>query len=254
MCALFTKDQEIEIIPQSEASKTGQAYLEQQLGSTPDVPQQGVAGLTPIQMAIQGMLPGTLDRVAEGSTAAQDYYKGILNSDASLEDDPRYQTLMQQSDILTRKASTEAKRGSERYGMLDSSGGAESQMTAIQKAQSPILQAIGSLLTQKEGEKMNAAEGVGRAGSQEIGNVAAVGGIAEAARSIEQQQADALYQQVMMQMMFPYQYQTNIANSLLNYSPDYAVTGGGMTDLGFMVNAGAQAAGAAAKTTPKPAA
>jgi len=244
--SIFTEDQKIKQIPRTEGSLTGEKILTQIAGQTPNVPLQGTAELTPIQMAIQGMLSGTLDRVAEGSTAAQDYYKGVLNSDASLEDDPRYQTLMQQSDILTRQASTEAKRGSERMGMLDSSGGAESQMTAIQKAQSPILQAIGNLLTQKEGERMNAAEGVGRAGSQEVSNVAAVGGIAEQQRSIEQLQADALYNQVLMQMMFPYQYQAGIANSLMNYSPDYAVTGGGLTDLGFYTQVTSQAASQAA--------
>jgi len=236
------KDTKVKPLPQSEASKTGQAYLEQLLGRTPDVPQQGVANLTPMQQAIQGMLSGTLGKVTEGGTAAQDYYKNILGKDFNLEDDPRYQTLMQQSGVLTKQASTQARRGSERMGMLDSSPANEFEGSEIQKAQSPIMQAIGNLLTQKENERASAAEGVGRAGAQEIGNIAAVGNIADQQRIVEQMQADAIYNQVLQQMMFPYQYQSNIANSLLNYSPGYTVEGGGPNDFSkFLSGAGAGA-------------
>ena len=244
--SFFTKDQKIKLIPRTEGSKAGENLLMDIAGTTPNIPQAGVAGLTPMQKIIQQSLPGLMDRISEGGTAAGDYYKGVLGKDFDLESDPRYQTLMQQSGVLTKQASTQARRGSERMGMLDSSPANEFEGSEIQKAQSPILQAIGSLLNQKEAERMNAAQGIGRAGAQEVGNVAAVGGIAETARSVEQQRADALYNQLMQQILFPFQYQASLANSLMNFKPDYAVTGGGMTDLGFMLQVGKDAAAAVA--------
>lgn len=242
----FTKEQKIKPIPRTEGSLYGEKLLTDIAGRTPNVPLREIAGLTPVQRIIQGMLGDTLGRVTEGSTEAHDYYKDILGSEYDLESDPRYKTLMQQSDILTRKASTQARRGSERRGMLDSSAADVFEGSEIQKAQSPILQAIGDLLTRKEGERMGAAEGIGRAGAQELRNIAAVGGMADLGRSIEQMQADALYNQVLMQMMFPYQYQANLAGSLMNYRPDYAVTGGGLSDLGFYFQTMSSATGATA--------
>jgi hypothetical protein len=229
----FTEDTEIEMIPRTEGSLAGEKRLMELIGRSPNVPLQGTAGLSPVQMAIQQLLGPLLGKVTEGGSAAQDYYKKILGDNYDLESDPRYQTLMQQAGVLTKMASTQSKRGAERQGMLDSSGAKELEMTEMQKAHSPILQAIGDLLTRKESERMTAAGGIGRAGAQEVSNIAAVGGIADIERSIEQMQADALYNQALMQILFPYQYQANLANALMNYQAPYAVTGGGLTDFGM---------------------
>lgn len=241
---LFTEDTKLKQVPRTEGSIAGEKRLMDLISGTPQIPTQNVAGLTPIQMAIQQMLGGTLGRISEGSTAAQDYYKKILGENYDLESDPRYQTLMQQAGVLTKQASTQAKRGAERMGMLDSSGAKELEMTEMQKAHSPILQAIGDLLNRKESERMEAAGGIGRAGAQEAGNIAAVGGIADIERSVEQMQADALYNQALMQILFPYQYQSNLANALMSYKPDYYVEGGGLTDFGYA----AQSLGSAYKS------
>lgn len=241
---LFTEDTKIKQVPRTEGSIAGEEKLTDLIGSTPNIPTQDVAGLTPMQMAIQQGLPDMYGRITEGSKDAQDYYKSILGDNFDLESDPRYQTLMQQSGILTKQASTQAKRGAERMGMLDSSNAKDLEMTEIQKAQSPILMAIESLLGRKENERMMAAEGVGRAGAQEVGSIAAVGGIADLERIIEQMQADSLYNQALQQILFPFQYQANLANSLMNYKPDYAVEGGGLSDFGYA----AQSIGSAIKS------
>ena len=241
---IFTKDQEIEKIPQSEASRTGQKYLEKLLASDPNVPTQGVAGLTPIQLLIQKMLPGYLDKVNQAGDLASGEYRDILSDKYDPRTSPYYEGFRQEAERLQTEGVTGLRQRAELGGMAKSSNAAVSEGSFINQSNSALLTELGRLLETERGRKLLAAEGIQGAESRRLGNVAAVGGIAEEARSIEQQRADALYNQALMQMMFPYQYQANIANSLLNYKPDYAVTGGGMTDWGFALNAGAQAAGA----------
>jgi len=230
---IFTEDPKLEIIPQSKASKTGQAYLQELLGTTPNVPTHGVAELTPIQMLIQKMLPGYLDKVNQAGDLASGEYSDILSDKYDPRTSPYYEGLRQEAERLQTEGVTGLRQRAELGGMAKSSNAAVSEGSFINQSNSALLTELGRLMETERGRKLLAAEGIQGAEAKRLGNVAAVGGIAEEARSIEQQRADALYNQALMQMMFPYQYQANIANSLLNYKPDYAVTGGGMTDLGF---------------------
>ena len=234
---IFTKDQEIEKIPQSEASRTGQKYLEKLLASDPNVPTQGVAGLTPIQLLIQKMLPGYLDKVNQAGDLASGEYRDILSDKYDPRTSPYYEGFRQEAERLQTEGVTGLRQRAELGGMAKSSNAAVSEGSFINQSNSALLTELGRLLETERGRKLLAAEGIQGAESRRLGNVAAVGGIAEEARSIEQQRADALYNQALMQMMFPYQYQANIANSLLNYKPDYTVMGGGLTELGASLGA-----------------
>ena len=241
---LFTEPQELEIIPQSDASKTGQAYLQNLLATMPNVPTQGVAGLTPIQLMIQKMLPGYLNQVNQAGDLASKEYSDILSDKYDPRTSPYYEGLRQEAERLQTEGVTSLRQRAELGGMVNSSNAAVSEGSFINQSNSALLTELGRLMETERGRKMLAAEGIQGAESKRLGNVAAVGGIAEEARSIEQQRADALYSQALMQMLFPYKYQAKLANSLLNYKQDYAVTGGGMTDLGFGLNVAGQAFGA----------
>jgi hypothetical protein len=241
---LFTEDPKLEIIPQTKASKTGQDYLRTLLKTQPTVPTQGIAELTPLQQMIQQMLPGYLDKVNQAGDLASGEYSDILSGEYDPRTSPYYEGLRQEAERLQAEGVTGLRQRAELGGMMKGSNAAVAEGSFINQSNSALLTELGRLLETERGRKLLAAEGIQGAESQRLRNVAAVGGIAEEARSIEQQRADALYNQALMQMLFPYQYQANIANSLLNYKQDYAVTGGGMTDLGFGLSTAAQAAGA----------
>ena len=244
--ALFTEEQKLKIVPQSEASKAGQAYLEKLLATTPNVPTQGTGGLTPVQLMIQKMLPGYLDKVNQAGDLASGEYSDILSDKYDPRTSPYYEGLLQEAERLQAEGVTSLRQRAELGGMLGGSNAAVAEGSFINRSNSALLMELGRLMETERGRKLLAAEGIQGSEAKRLGSVAAVGGIAEEARSIDQQRADALYTQALTQMMFPYQYQANLANSLLNYSPDYAVTGGGMTDLGIMYTVGGQVAGSMA--------
>jgi hypothetical protein len=242
---LFTEDTKIKPIPRTEGSKEGEAYLQQLIGQSINAPLQGTAGLTPVQMAIQQTLPLLLSRINQSGELATDEYKKTLSGDYDPRTSPYYEGLRQEADRLKTAGTTQLRQRAELGGMLQSTPAIAQEANFVNQADSLLLKELGRLTESERGRKMLAAEGVQGAESRNLANVAAVGGIAEAARSIEQQQADALYNQALMAILAPYQYQANIANSLMNYKQDYYVAGGGLSDLGFLAQTGAQVGGMA---------
>ena len=240
---LFIEEQKLEPVPRTTGSKKAETYLKNLLQRTPDIPLQGTAELTPVQMAIQGMTPDLLSQVTRSGDLATGEYRDILEGDYDPRTSPYYEGLRQESERLKKEGVTSLRQRAELGGMLTSSGAAVSEASFLKQSNSALLRELGRLLETERGRKLLAAEGIQSAEARKIGNVAAVGGIAEEARSIEQQRADALYIQSLQMALAPYQYQAKIAESLMNYSPDYAVTGGGMTDLGFGLNVGGSVAG-----------
>ncbi len=247
---IFIKDKKIEAAPRTAGSVAGEEFLTSKLGQAPDMPQQGIAGLTPMQQLIQSRLGSMLSNVEEGGTAASDYYRNLLSDDYDVTQDPRYLAAKDVADVQGRTAANAAARKAEGAGMLQSAGpGGASQhiFDAYQdSATSPLLGVMSQLLSNRESLQAGAAEGVGRTAGQQLQNVAAVGGISDQARAIEQAGNDALFQYAMQTVLFPYQQQANIASSLMNFKPDTFTTGGGLTDLGFATNATIEGAKAAA--------
>lgn len=232
--SLFTEPTKIELGPQSEASKAGQAYLTKLIGTAPNVALQGTAGLTPVQMAIQQSLSGLLAKSGQAGDLASKEYSSILEGDYDPRTSPYYEGLRQEAERLKKEGVTGLRQRAELGGMLGSSTGAVAEGSFVSEANSALLKELGRLMETERGRKLLAAEGIQGAEAQRLGNIAAVGGIADIERDIEQQRADALYEQAMQQMLFPYQYQANIANSLLGYSPETVITGGGLSDFGYM--------------------
>jgi len=242
--SIFTEDTKIKLAPQTKASKTGQAYLTDILGQSPDTPLQDTAGLTPVQLAIQQGLPGQLEKAGEAGDLASKEYSSILSDDYDPRTSPFYEGLRQEAERLKAEGVTSLRQRAELGGMLGSSGAAVAEGSFVKQSNSAMLQELGRLMETERGRKLLAAEGIQGAEAQRLSNIAAVGGIAETERDIEQQRADALYNQAIQQMLFPYQYQANIANSMLNYSPETVVTGGGLSDFGYV----SQSLGSAVKS------
>jgi hypothetical protein len=238
---LFTKDKKVEYSP---GYLQGQEYLTNLLQQTPSLPQQQVAGLTPVQQLIMSMLPGMLQGSGEAQQTVSNYYRGLISDKYDVFEDPRYEALRQESERLTRAGQTSLRRGAERSGQLDSTPAKAGEAQFLAQSGSELLKNLGALLTNREQQRLTAASGLQSATSQGIQNAAAVGGIADWQRVIEQQQNDAMYQWALMTAMFPYQYQTGLAQSLMNAPGAVQVTGGGLTGFGEFMSFAAPIAGA----------
>jgi len=227
---LFTEDIKVKPLPRTEASHEAESYLATLMRRRPTVPTQGVAGLTPAQLLIQSMLPETVSGVTGAADVASDYYRSLLSDQYDVFSDPRYEALRLQAEQNARAAETAAKRAGEAGGMLKSSGTQQKVYRDVAATQSPLLAAIGDLLTNREQQRLQAAQGVQTAEAQRLSSLAGISNIADLQRTIEQMQADALYRQALQQIMFPYQYNAQIAQALLNYQEPYYVAGGGLKD------------------------
>jgi hypothetical protein len=243
---LFTKDEKINILPQSEESKAGSAYLQKLLGQqTPDIPQQQVAGMTAMEKAINSYLPQYLASSGESADMARGIYGDILSGS----------NYNQQADQLKKDYEwssagglNELRRRANMGGMLDSTNAIGQEQNYLNQGQSTLMNQLNSLREQDTNKKLTAAKGIQDTESQQLQNVAAVGALAKNERDIEQQQNNALYQRLMTQIMFPYQQQAEIANSLLNYKNEYVTTGGGANDLGMILGMAGSALGGFAGT------
>jgi hypothetical protein len=231
----YIEPTKIELGPQSEASKYGQALLQRLAATRPEIPLQGTAGMTPLQSLIQQQLGGLLgESNLAGDLSAAEFQK-ILAGGYEPFSSPYYESLRGEAESLKK----EGAAGLQARGSL---GGTESDTSTaagdfLNQSDSALLRQLGEIASTEEGRKMLAAQGINENETKRIQNIAAVGGIAEKARSIEQQRADAIYSQTMQTVLFPYTYQADLASALLNYESDYAVTGGGPTDLGILNNA-----------------
>jgi len=245
--ALFTEDTKVKLAPRTQESITGGNILTDiATGGAPTIPQQGVAELTPVQMLIQQELGPLLERLNAGGQLATNEYTKTLTDQYDPRTSPYYEGLRSEAERLTNQGVTRLRQRAELGGNLQSTPAAAQEGEFVNQANSALLTELGKLYESERNRKTTAAEGIQRAGAQETSNIAAVGGIAETARTVEQQRADALYNQIIQQILFPYQYQAQLASTLLNYSPNTVTTGGGLSDLGFWLNFNSQAFGGAA--------
>ena len=217
-------------MPQLGGSEKAESFLKSLLKMDEQLPMRETADLTPVQKEIQQMLSGILSKTDQAGDLASGEYRSILEDEYDPRTSPYYEGFRQEAERLQKEGVTSLRQRSELGGMLGSSNAAVSEGSFVSQSNSAILKELGRLLETERGRKLLAAEGIQGAESQRIGNVAAVGGLAEAERNVEQQRNDALYNQVMQQILFPYQYKTGIANTLLNYKPEWETYGGGPSD------------------------
>ncbi len=239
---LFTKDKKLKAVPRTEESKTAGKYLMDTLKKgTPEIPVRNVADLTPMQQLIQEKLGGYLSSSEESSALARKTYTDILNEDPDITKGKQYQGLKSEAERLKKKGITDVRHSANRKGMFGSSPQFAGEGEVSAQYDSNLLTLLGQLEERQKDRKTQAAGDISRLDSSNISNAAAIGGIAKEEQMNEQMKSDALYSAALQQVMFPYTTMSNIAAQLLNVRQDYAVTGGGMTDLGFALSAGATA-------------
>lgn len=241
---LFTEDTKIELASRTKGSLAGEEYLRKLLVDAGIMPKAGVAEMTPIQSLVQEELGPLLQNIQEGGRLAGEQYRKTLAGDYDPRTSPYYEGLRGEAEYLKRKGTTALRREHELGGTLMDTNAMGVRGEFINRADSALLQELGRLYESERDRTERAAQGIQDVGVRQAGSMAAVGGIAETQRSIEQQRRDALYEQAKLQLLMKYKWQSDIASMLMNYSPDVVITGGGLSDFGYA----AQSIGSAVKS------
>lgn len=226
----LTEDIKLKPVPRTPESLAGGEYLTQLLRRSPAIPTQQIAGLTPVEQAIMQYLPQYLASAGTSGDLALGEYSKILTGGYDPLTSPAYEGFRQEAERLKKEGVTSLRQRAQLGGMLESTSAAAQEAGFINQANSQILQALGQLFEAERGRKMQAAQGIQSAEGQKLANVAAIGGIAGTERSIEQMRNDAMYQQLLTQIMFPYQQQAQIASTMMGSKYDTYSTGGGLKD------------------------
>ena len=78
---LFTKDEKLKIIPQTEESKKGSAYLQNLLDQNVNMPAREIEGMTPVQQELMKLLPSQIANITNASNLTNQLYSDILVGD-----------------------------------------------------------------------------------------------------------------------------------------------------------------------------
>jgi len=237
---LFTKDTKIED-PLAGEKKRAAGFLEDLMQQgTPDIPTQQVAGLTPLQQILQGNMQGQVNAANQNYGEVRDYYRDVLDGGYDPRSSDFYKGLRQEADRMKTEETTNVRQSANMGGMLQSTPRMAVESDARQQIDNQTLQLLGGLYENERGRQGQAATALPQLDAQRTQTTGAMQSIADVERQIEQQRNNAMYQQALQTVLFPYQYQANLANMIFGGSQP-VVTGGGMTDLGFGLNAGAGA-------------
>lgn len=237
----WVEDVEIEEAPRSAESKAGGQWLIDLLSSfskKTKYPTQKIAGLT----SLQKELLGYLEQDQKGSRAriglADDEVKRTLEGGYDPRTSDFYQGLRAEAGKLSSEGKAAIRKG--RGGLSLNAPTSPQESSLDKQSDTQLTKLLGGLYERERGRQLNTA--VGTPG-YEAGRLDATGramGVADIERQIEQQKQDALYRTALQELLHPYEQQSNIALAMMNYQPDYAVTGGGLTDQGFMTTLGTQ--------------
>lgn len=242
---LFTSEKKIKAAPRTAGSIAGEQFLKEQLYGVPRIPARGTAGLTGTQSLILQALGPLLTSVSDSNALARGEYEATLRDQYDPETSRYYQSTRDALERGRTKAVTADRQRAQLGGMLHSTPAAGVESATRMGYDTMIGQVLGQLQETERGRKLEAAEGLQRGEAQGIQNLGALSNVADIERAIEQQKADALYNQALAQILFPYETQTGIASALMNYQKPTYTTGGGLTDFGFAATLGGNLASSA---------
>lgn len=189
------KESELEVIPKTPAQKQGTQVLRRLIGSTPTIPTRDIAGMSGIEQA--GM--DQLAKFVSGG-AYQDPRYG-----------PAYESFRAESRAEENRGADVMRRRAQLGGALGSSsaGRAEGLMRADMSTRR--LGVLGQMLQQE------------RARDNPLTRAMAASEYGGLGRLLEQAGMDSEFQAALKQIMFPYQMQAPIAQSLMSHQqPMYA--------------------------------
>lgn len=232
--------------PYAGDKRTGLNFLTDLMKSgTPDIPTRQVEGLTATQQRIQAGVGERIGDLNANYGTAQSYLTDVISGQYDPRTSDFYKGLRQEAGDLKTEAATDIRQGANLGGMLQSTPRMAVEAESGRKIDRDLLTMLGGLY---ETERVRQGQAVSQLGTLDAQTAATAGNlqqIADLERQIEQERNDAVYNQAMQTITFPYQYQAQLANSLIGASAPY-MTGGGpkdwVTDTAGFMKLGASAA------------
>jgi len=195
-------------VPDTKYQKQGIGFLQNLLRITPDMPTQQVAGMSPAEQAAQSALMQFVNGGDMQDPSTSQFWKG-LRANIKLQDDSNVAALRQRSQAA---------------GMFNSSPSYRAEGDYRAQSAANANQQLGQLYQNER--QYNSAANRAQVGMQ-LGSLP---------RMLQQQGMDANYQQQMQSLLFPYQNQAPIAQSLMNRQPAQYMQQGQQGILGGMVS------------------
>lgn len=237
---LFSNDSEFEFekIPSTPEQDQARSYLMNLMGNDIQFPTEGVAELTGTEQQIQAQLPSYLNQIASDFDTTRGYYNDVLSGDYDPRTSDYYAGYRQEQDMAKRDALLDVARLGQMAGMSRSTPVVGVQARTGTQYDTQKLQQLGALYENERTRMGNAASGLSNLGSQQLDQVSQVEQLAAVQRQQEQMKLSAMYQAALQTLLAPYKFNAQIAGSILGEQRYMGVqTGGGLTDLGFMVSA-----------------
>jgi len=190
-------------------------------------PRLQIAGLTESEKEAQGILS---DYLTSGTptaiTQAKDYYSGVLGGGYDPRTSPYYQGYREQSQFEEDEAMNTLRRRMQLSGVGASTPAIEQEIAGRGQFAANRQQLLGQLYEAERAKQQGAAQNLAQLGqyeeAQPIRKMAATQEYGALPRTIEQARANALYEKLVQELLFPYIYKAPIKQFLLQeprYSP-----------------------------------
>lgn len=198
---------------------------------TPSIPTRQISGMTETEQQGQQILSGMASAgLPSIYTQGQDVLSKILAEPTDITALPEYKAIISSVGKETSEAVNQVLRRMQISGMETSSPQGKAVGKEISAGGERMLAELAPLA---ENERNRRLQALGLAGdyattgqnlqTQILGAIQQYGALP---RELDQAQKDAMLQQMMMKILFPYQYGGNIASSILGGSVDTAVQPG----------------------------
>jgi hypothetical protein len=244
---LFTSKQKFKFkkIPSTPEQTRSRSYLESLRDNDLTFQPEGVADLTGTEKQIQGYLPSYLTDVSNDYQSGRSYLNDVLSGSYDPRESDYYIGFRNEQETMKADAQNQIRRQAQKAGMARSTPSLGIQSDTGRQYDDQSLRQLGGLYENERNRMGQAAAGLQQIGAAYGSNVSGAQNIAAVERQQQQAKLSAAYNAAIQTMLAPYQYNAQIASALLNEQRYMGVqSGGGMTDLGFALNAGASALGA----------
>jgi hypothetical protein len=246
---IFTKDKKVETVKAPEVTQTARRQLEQfikknRIGKDPRLPTRQIEGLSPLQQELQRLAGGVV--TGGDIDISSDVFRDAAQADTDVATSPEFEGFRRQIEELKTDQQTDIRQRAELGGQLKSTPAAGVEAESSRKFDTLLLQEFARMQRQNQQDKLQAAAGLTELGSRNLSNIATVNQIADQERAIEQARNDAVYNEAISTILFPYEQQLRLYGLATSQRDEHAVTGGGLTDLGFAASVGGSIAAASA--------
>lgn len=222
----------IKYIPLTKEQKWSRQWMQDLAASgTPNIPTQGVAGMSGPEQQAQTILQQYMGQAPRGYEAGMQQLERTLGGGYDPMTSPEWQGFREASAMDEAKAVSGLRRGAQAGGMFysDPSQRAEGELKARYGADRSML--YGKLQEAERNRQAGAVPQIMQYGQMPAQQAAQGMELGAVPRQIDQARQDAQYNTLLQRIMFPYTQGQQMAGNLWGMTPDYTIEDGGPSGL-----------------------